>query len=96
VNRSDLRTLVIGATSRSDKSDLINTALNLALTELDQEQVWRELRSTLDVSVVSGDDHIDLPSSVGKVQEVRFINGQSSSRQLRPVFCWLCSDTEKI
>jgi hypothetical protein len=57
---------------------LINTALNLALTELDQEQVWRELRSTLDVSVVSGDDHIDLPSSVGKVQEVRFINGQSS------------------
>lgn len=74
MNRSDLRTEVIGITNRSDKTTLINNAINLALEDLYNRHDWFEARSQTDTVIAAGDYSVSLPSANARLLEARVLD----------------------
>ena len=75
---AQLRQAVVDATGRTDKLSVINTGLNLGLSELSQLYDWRDLRVQTDLTVNQNDLSFNLPSDFYQIVEIRLINGALS------------------
>jgi hypothetical protein len=64
--------------NRTDRDTIAETGLNLALQEMVKDFDWKRLKTTLDVSVESGDTYVQMISGFLKVTEIRFINDTQS------------------
>ncbi len=85
--RGELRTRVVSITKRTDKTTVIDTALDMGLEEisLHPNHDWRQLVSEQTLSASDGDSSEPLPTGTHHVKEARFINGlQSYKIQLLP------------
>ncbi len=71
--RSTLRNLVLEATGRSDKTSLINSALDLALEEISAEHHWSDLRANGSVTVTQSSPSVDLASDLARLKLVRIM-----------------------
>lgn len=96
MNRQDLENLVIGATGRSDKLELIRSALNLAVEELSTKRTWKDLQVEDEVTISSGAQNVALASDVARVQEIRVINGLLSYPLLVREKKWLTDWTPNL
>lgn len=85
MNRLQARNLVIENTGRTDKEDLINSALDLALEEISTEALWLDLLTPGSVTLLTGQSSIALSPEVDRVSEIRLIDGLNSYRlEIRP------------
>lgn len=73
MNRGALRSAVMDITGRTDKTDLTNTALDLALERLMKAFQWEEIEAEADLSISEGDTSVSLPSTAMKLIEARVI-----------------------
>lgn len=91
MNLAQLRNLVIENTGRTDKESLINSAINLALTEISSRRNWLDLQTEGQVTLLVGQDNIDLGSEAQRVTEIRVLDDDNSHRiRIRPKE-WLVS-----
>lgn len=78
MTRLQLRSLVIDNTRRSDKTDLINAAIDLALEEIGLVHDFRLMSEESDLSVAQSAASVALPSDYYQVLEARLIDGTES------------------
>jgi hypothetical protein len=78
MTRAQLRDAIAGATNRADKTNLINTAINLALREIGSRHDFRELKDEQDVSIQVNEQSIAVPGTFHQIIEARLINGTLS------------------
>jgi hypothetical protein len=71
MNRSELRALVIQNTGRSDKTSLINSAINIALKEISSAKRWSDLLTRGTATLTANTGYIDLASDLARLDEVR-------------------------
>lgn len=76
--RSALRTQVENIISRDDKTDLINSALDMALEEISMRHYFLDMYSESDLTTVAAQAYVDLPSNTHKLMEARFIDSTQS------------------
>ena len=76
--RSELRTRVQNITKRTDKSTVINDALDLGLSEISQLHDWRELIGVETLSTTTNDTEESLTASTHHIIEARVIDGTNS------------------
>ena len=76
--RAQLRTSVMELTKRTDKETLTNDALDFALLELQNEYLYRVVRTEADLSTSQDDVSEALPSGFHRLLEVRLIDSTSS------------------
>lgn len=85
MNRQALRNLVIEATGRTDKVDLINNALNLAVEEVSLARNWSDLQREGVAFTIGGSRSISLAPDLARLSEVRVVDGFNSwQMRLRP------------
>lgn len=89
MNRSEARNLVIQTTGRSDKSDLINDALNLALDKVSSQRLWSDLLTEGQATLTTGTQTIALATGVKRLAEVRLMDGLNSYRIAIKTKNWL-------
>ena len=78
--RAELRTRVVAITKRTDKTTVINEALDMGLADAAWPHDWREMKSIETLSASAGDTSISLPTGTHHVSEARFINGTQSHK----------------
>lgn len=78
MNRSDIRAIVEENTGRTDKTTVINNAINAALKEVSGKHNWRDLRTEASVTTVADQEYIALASDVRRLDEVRWMDGLNS------------------
>lgn len=78
MNRLTIRNLVIEATRRSDKTSLINSAIDIAVEEVSSQRMWSDLLTAGQTSLILGQGFIDLASDLARLTEIRLIDGTSS------------------
>ena len=76
--RAELRERVENFTKRTDKADVINDALDMALDEIYLLHKWRELMTIKTLEPLEDATSISLPTGTHKIIEARFIDGTSS------------------
>ena len=84
--RAQLRSLVEDTTGRTDKSDLINNALQFAIEEMLQRYSWRNLatvQATNDSVLSIGDTSLTLTATTIRIREARGIDGTTSGWAIR-------------
>ena len=85
MTRSTIRGLVEDATGRTDKTALINSAIDIAVEELSTQHLWTDMLIENDVLLLADVNSIALASNVARVDEVRIIDGTlSRSLRIRP------------
>ena len=89
MNRADIRNLVIDHTGRPDKVSLINSMITAALKKVSSESLWRDLLVESSVSLIVGQDFIQLESGLRRLIEVRIIDGLNSYRLEIRLKSWL-------
>ena len=89
MNRSEIRTLIIATTGRSDKETLINSAINIALRKVSAEALWNDLLTEADVTTGADDTYVTLADNVRRLTEVRWIDGLNSSRIVIQPKTWI-------
>jgi hypothetical protein len=85
MNRGELRTLVLQNTKRTDKLDLINSALDMAVDEVSAAYLWSDLLTEDEVILYQGQP-VSLATNTARVVEVRLVDGTVNSQplQIRP------------
>lgn len=78
MNRGQLRQLVVGITGRSDKAEVINTALNLGLESITNRHDFFPKYFEEEIAIVEDDSFVELPPRVRDIAEVRLIDGPQS------------------
>lgn len=79
MNREEIRDLVLANIgNRTDKDTIINSAINLALTEIGQLHDFRAMRTEADISIAADDVSKALPSTTHQLIEARLIDGTQS------------------
>lgn len=78
MNREAIENLVIQATGRRDKVDLIRSAIDIAIQELSAQKNWLDLLSQASATLALGSPSVQLADDVARVTEVRLINGTLS------------------
>ena len=78
MSRVSIRNAVIEATGRSDKTDLINSAINTAVSEVSAARIWSDLLVQADATLTAGNNQVTLASDVLRVLEIRVIDGTAS------------------
>ena len=85
MTREELRDQVVNIISRTDKTSLINSALDMALEEISMRHYFQDMFSQSNITTVDGTETVSLPSNTHKVLEARLINdAQSYTIDLRP------------
>jgi hypothetical protein len=83
MNREELRDAVIANIGgRTDKDDVINMALNLALVEVRNFHPFTLLRSETTVDIEEDDTYIDLPDGCFNVVEARILTSDALSNSI--------------
>ena len=83
MNRSDIRTLVIAHTNRSDKVTLINSMIDAALKKVSSVHSWRDLRVDAYVNTVANQEYVELASDMRRLSpDVRWMDGLSSYKNI--------------
>ncbi len=59
---------------RTDKGDVIDSALDLALEEMGQQHTFKSMWSESDLTIVADDDEVSLPAETLQVVEARLID----------------------
>lgn len=78
MNRAEVRNLVIETTGRSDKTTLINSAINIALNKLSSEYLWNDLLTEASANLTVGSNAVSLASNMRRLSEVRLLDGLNS------------------
>lgn len=78
MNRSQLRDVVSEITNRTDKTNLINSAIDMALSEVGQRHDFREMRVTEDIPLAAGDLSCGLNGSLFHLITITLVDGVSS------------------
>jgi len=91
MNRSEIRTLVESATGRTDKTTLINSAINIALRKVSSEALWNDLLTEAEATTTADTEYVALASTVRRLSEVRLIDGLSSYRIIVSPKTWVVS-----
>lgn len=89
MNREAIETLVAEATGRSDKTTLVRSAINIALSKVSAFRLWSDLIVEDEVSIVANDASVELASDVARVSEVRVMDGLQSKPLLVRPKAWL-------
>lgn len=76
--RSQMRTLVQGNTSRTDKDTLINSYMTLAVDEIGRRHSFQEQESEITLTLNDGDGSVVLPTGTQVLKELRYVDGTSS------------------
>ncbi len=82
LTRAQIRTLVLDATGRTDKTTLINTAIDLGVEEFSTQYRWSDLLIEADATLTADVQSVALASDVARIIEIRLIDG-NNSRTLR-------------
>ena len=82
MTRSTIRGLVEDATGRTDKTALINSAIDIAVEEVSTQHLWTDLLTEDSVTLLTPAPSVSLASDVSRVLEMRIIDG-TLSRPLR-------------
>lgn len=85
MNRSEIRNLVVENTRRTDKTSLINSAINIAVAELSSQRTWSDLQLEADLTTTASVASVDLPSDYHRLVEGRLVVAGSNflSRQIQ-------------
>ncbi len=78
MTREDLETLVSEATGRTDKTTLIRSALNLAVSEVSTQKQWSDLLARDEVTIASGAQSVELADNVARMFQVTVVDGTLS------------------
>lgn len=78
MTREEIRDLVVEATGRTDKTSLINSAINIALEELSSRRSWSDLLVNTQVSLDEGEVSVDLASNTTRLIETRIVDVSGS------------------
>ncbi len=78
MNRSAARTLVEESTGRTDKTSLINSALDLAVKEVSKAKLWSTMLVEDTVSLLIATSSIALATDANRIVELRVVDGSSS------------------
>lgn len=78
MNRASLRNIVLQNTNRKDKIDLINSAFDLALTEMAQQHDFHQNRLQAQIDMPIGSNTVTMPDDVFQVLNVRLVDTTSS------------------
>lgn len=78
MTRLQLRTLVEGNLGRSDKSTLVNSAIDLALGDISTENVFEVMKTSTSLTLTIGSTSVALPSDFYKLEQATLINGTQS------------------
>ena len=82
LTRAQIRTLVLDATGRTDKTTLINTAIDLGVEEFSTQYRWSDLLVEADATLAIDVQFVVLATDVARIIEIRLIDG-NNSRTLR-------------
>jgi len=77
MNRSQIRELVVQATGRTDKTSLINSAIDLAVQEISAQRLWSDLLVEASVSTSANTSYVTLASAADRITEVRVFDGST-------------------
>lgn len=91
MQRSEIETLVVEATGRTDKTSLIRSGINLGLREISAQRLWSDLQTSADVSITTGSSYVDLATDLSRLVEVRVIDGTLSRQLLVRPKTWVTS-----
>lgn len=75
---AQIRQAVVDSSQRVDKISVINTGINLGLSEISQLYDWRDLRVQVDININPNDLSFPLPADFYQIVDVRLINGALS------------------
>jgi hypothetical protein len=78
MTRDTIRNLVIDTTGRSDKTDLINSAINIALGKVSSERLWNDLLTEATATLTIGDIEVALATDLRRLSEIRLMDGLNS------------------
>lgn len=78
LTREQLRNSVIANTNRSDKADLINDAINMALDEITMRHTFKSKKQQISVSVVAEDTSFVIPEGINRLLSVRVENSDGN------------------
>jgi len=85
MDREDIRDLVIETTGRSDKTTLINSAINVALGKLSTDFLWEDLLTEGSGTMTASTGYVSLASDYKRLSEFRYMDGlQSYQLDIRP------------
>jgi hypothetical protein len=85
MNRSEIRSQVEDNVGRTDKTTVINNAINAALKKISAEHLWFDLRTEASVVATADQEYVELASDVRRLSEVRWMDGLNSYRiTIRP------------
>lgn len=71
MTREEILSLVISNTGRSDKQELMQSAINLALTEISQRHDFQQMMESHDLALAAGESSVALPDRTLSVLEAR-------------------------
>lgn len=89
MTRETLESLVLEATGRSDKLDLIRSAINIAVSEISKQRLWLDLQTEGEEMTTAGVTYVPLATDVSRLVEVRLLKGQNSRVLLLKQKSWL-------
>jgi hypothetical protein len=78
LTRLQMRTLIQGNTSRTDKDTLINSHMTLAVDEIGRRHSFQEQESEITLTLNDGDLSIALPAGTQVIKELRYVDGTNS------------------
>lgn len=89
MTREDLETLVSEATGRTDKTTLIRSALNLAVSEVSTQKQWGDLLARDEVTISEGAQSVELATNVSRLFQVTVVDGTLSRPLLGRSKSWV-------
>lgn len=78
MDRAAARTLVESSTGRTDKTTLINSALDLGVVKVSTARLWSQLRVSATASLLVDTSSVALASDAVRLTELRVLDGTSS------------------
>lgn len=79
MNRAQIRELVLENTRRTDKTGLMNLAINAALQKVSSDHLWIDLMVSADLAIVANDASVAIPSNCHRLADARLIVAGSPS-----------------
>lgn len=85
MNRSQARDLVVEATGRTDKTTLINSALDLAVEEVSSQHLWSDLLTEVQTASVPGVQEVPLATEADRIVVIKNLGESPAVDDLRAI-----------
>ena len=89
MTRSTIRGLVEDATGRTDKTSLINSAIDIAVEEVSTQHLWSDMLTEANVTLIIAVADVTLATDVARVVEIRIIDDNLSRRLIIRPKSWM-------